>query len=231
MTKTIENSPELTALLNHQQAITDTQEQLVKLDEAIALQKASADELLNQADAIAALEAQRGDLLADIAIGIDRAQDLNLLDASLESQKSATAAKKDALASNKQTIAGLGRKRAQVHDELQKLQAQLGRFQRALVKEQAETLGGEYAELALKLANIYGRLTALNNIWVGLNGISFKAHNASLSIPALNLDAVAPHAMQFRPHLLATEFGTHAEVVPLIGAEKDSLRAAGIEIE
>ncbi len=230
MTKTIE-SPELTVLLNHQQAISNTQEQLVKLDDAIALQKANADELRNQADAIAALEAQRGDLLADIAIGEDKTQELQLLDANLEQQKSAAQARTDTLASIKQTTAGLERKRAQVHEELQKLQAQSPKFQRALVKEQAETLGAEYAELALRLAGLYGRLTALNNIWVGLNGISYKPHGASLEIPAFSLDAVAPHAMKYRPHAIALEFGTHGEVAGLIGSEKDRLRASGVEIE
>lgn len=230
MTKTIENSPELTALLNHQQAIAYVKTQLTQLDEAIVAQKEAGAQLRDREKLIADLRVEREDILADIAMGHDKAKELQKLDARLAEQE-ASLAKKGSQAAVGETIAGLERKRVALDAKLQDLQAPLGRLRRALVKEQAETLGGEYAELALKLANIYGRLTALNNIWVGLNGISFKANNASLSIPALNLDAVAPHAMQFRPHLLATEFGTHAEIVPLIGAEKDSLRAAGIEIE
>jgi len=230
MTKTIENSPELTALLNHQQAITYVKTQLTQLDEAIVAQKEAGAQLRDREKLIGDLRVEREDILADIAMGNDKAMELQKLDARLAEQV-ASLAKKGSQAAVGETIAGLERKRVAMDAKLQDLQAQHGRFQRALVKEQAETLGAEYAELALRLAGLYGRLTALNHIWVGLNGISYKPHGASLNIPALSLDAVAPHAMKYRPHAIALEFGTHGEVVGLIAAEKDRLRASGVEIE
>ena len=79
MTKTIENSPELTALLNHQQAITYVKTQLTQLDEAIVAQKEAGAQLRDREKLIADLRVEREDILADIAMGHDKAKELQKL--------------------------------------------------------------------------------------------------------------------------------------------------------
>lgn len=219
-------SPELQAVLSHQQTIAEARAKVEHLTQALAEQQAIAEQLRLRADDIAALETEREDLLADIATGQDKATDLKTLDARLAQLKT----KQGTQAAIDQTVAGLARKLEKAQGDLKVLQEGHPRLMRALLLTQAEALGAEYVAVAMNLRTLYCRLHSLGHLLSAQGQIGSIAMNGVLDIPAFSLESVQPYVMTHRYNYI--EFGnkTHGDLAPAIQSEKAELQALGVHI-
>lgn len=230
MSNNTQQPPELQAVLQNQQAVAAAQAIVDQLHQAIAAQNKTAEQLRSRAERVAALETQREDLLADIATGQDKAAELNALDERLAQEKK-DIAKKGSQAAISQTVAGLTRKLERAQGELAALQGQRPALMRALLRAQAEALGGEYVDAAFALKAAFQRLTALSSMLRELGSVPaiFMGADASLEVPAANLETVRPH-VGINPNMLIERERTFRNVFGWIDKEKSALRELGVEI-
>lgn len=223
-------SAELQAALQNQQAIAAARTSVAQLEDAIQHQQAQAQRLQEEADALAVPQAQREDLLADIATGQDKAAELAALDKRLEQHKSAVAAAQGERAAIAQTVAGLTRRLERSQGELTALQEVRPKLIRALLRERAETLGAAYVLAAQQLSSLYLQINGLGTALLNHGATQHIRSHASLKIPAFSLESVQPYAMQLRSELIVSGIETHGESLALARQEEERLRALGVEL-
>ncbi len=181
-----------------------------------------------------ALEQEREDLLASIAIGEKRQADLDALDARLAELRKKRHEAQPGIAGVLQTIAGLQRR---LHDEQAKmarpLQERPALVRRFLLSE-AEAEGARYGALGVELVQRYKRLLALNSMLSDLGHVpSVLIHGAPLSVPAFRLasHAAFAHHVPGRDGVIYEPNGhTQQERADAIRQEKARLNAMGVEI-
>lgn len=230
MSNNTQQPPELQAVLQNQQALAAAQATIDQLHQAIAAQSKTAEQLRARAERVAALETQREDLLADIATGQNKATELNALDERLEQEKK-DIAKKGSQAAISQTVAGLTRKLERAQGELAALQGQRPALMRALLRAQAEALGSEYVAAAFALKAVFQRLTALSSLLHELGSVPsiFRGNDASIQVPAANLETVRPY-LGINSNMLIERERSYGNVFGWIDKEKAALRELGVEI-
>lgn len=224
-------SPELLAVLQHQEATATAQAVVDQLHQAIAVQNTNADQLRAHAERVAELETQREDLLADIATGQDKATELKALDARLTKQKK-DMAEQGSQAAIVQTVAGLTRKLERAQCELTKLQEQRPALLRHLLRAQAEALGSAYVTAAFELKALHQRLSALSSMLCDLGAPPILGgRDNNIEIPAANLDSVKPHVDYINPGMLIAREHDQRRLQGRVQHEKAALSALGVEIQ
>lgn len=231
MTDQSQPSPEVRALLQHQQDTAAAQTSVTQLEQAIAAQHAKAVKQRAKAAAIAELGTQREDLLADIATGQDKADELKVLDTRLAQQKK-DLVEQGTQAAIEQTVAGLTRKLERAQAELTALQGQRPALLRQLLRAQAEALGHEYVAAAFALKASHQRLRALSLMLNDLGSAPaiFTGHNAVLEVPAPCLEVVKPHADYINPNMLVAREFDNRNLLGWVEREKAALCELGVEI-
>lgn len=231
MSNNTQQTPELQAVLQNQQAVAAAQATVDQLNQAIEAQNKLAEQLRSRAERVAALETQREDLLADIATGQDKAAELNALDERLAQEKK-DIAKKGTQAAIEQTVAGLNRKLERAQRELATLQEKCPALMRALLRAQAEALGTEYVAAAFALKAVHQRLNGLASMLSDLGSIPaiWRGHSACIEVPAPQLETVKPHVDYINPNMLVAREFDNRNYRILIDKEKAALRELGVEI-
>ena len=227
-----QKSPELLAMLQHQDATTAAQAVVDQLHQAIAAQQEKTAQLNAKADSVAQLEVLREDLLADIATGAQgKAAALEVLASRLEKQKKELS-EQGTQAAIAQTLAGLNRKLERAQGELQSLQAQRQPLQRRVLRTQAEALGGEYVAAAQQLKALHDRLVSLGKMLHDLGSVPtlFMSSSIDLVVPAFHLESVKPHVDFINPNMLIGREHDSRHLVGRIEREKAALRDLGVEI-
>lgn len=222
---------ELQAMLQNQQAVAAAQATVDQLSQAIEAQNKLAEQLRSRAERVAALETQREDLLADIATGQDKAAELNALDERLALQKKDIATKGSQAAID-QTVAGLNRKLERAQGELAALQGKRPVLMRALLRAQAEALGGEYVAAAFALKAVHQRLRGLASMLNDLGSAPaiFMGQGAVIEVPAPSLETVKPHVDYINHKMLVAREFDNRNLLGWIDREKAALRELGVEI-
>lgn len=230
MTTQAQPSPELQAVLQHQQTIATAQATVQQLELAIATQHHKAQQLHTLGSALELLATEREDLLADIATGQDKAEELKALDARMAQQRK-DLTDQGTHAAIEQTVAGLTRKLERATGELAALEKQHPVLLRALLNARAEALGVEYVAASKQLLGIYDKLQSLAQMLADLGqSVRMGAING-LQVPVFGLDSVQPRAIFTNPAFLVdTSRRMRAEMEPAFVAEKAALRALGVEI-
>lgn len=231
MTDQSQPSPEVRALRQHQQDTAAAQTSVTQLEQAIAAQHAKAAKQRAKAAAIAELGTQREDLLADIATGQDKADELKALDARLAQQKK-DLAEQGTQAAIEQTVAGLTRKLDRAQAELTTLQGRRPLLLRQLLRAQAEALGSEYVAAAFALKAVHQRLRGLASMLNDLGSVPaiFAGQGAVIEVPAPSLDTVKPHVDYINPNMLIAREFDNRHLLGLIDKEKAALRELGVDI-
>lgn len=230
MTEQAQQSSELQAVLQHQEATAAAQATVTKLQQAIAAQQEKADLLLAKVESVTALETQREDLLADIATGNDKAAELKALDTRL-AQHRKDVSERGSQAVIGQTVAGLTRKLERALGELQALQAQRPTLLRKLLLAQAEALGGEYVAAARELKRVYRRLEGMGHLLQAFGQVPaiFIGAGGGLGVPAFNLESVRPHVDFVNPNMLINRPHDSRYLSGLIQYEKAALQELGVD--
>lgn len=231
MSDNAQQSLELQAMLQNQQAVAAAQATVDQLSQAIEAQNKLAEQLRSRAERVAALETQREDLLADIATGQDKAVELNALDERLALQKKDIATKGSQAAID-QTVAGLNRKLERAQGELAALQGKRPVLMRALLRAQAEALGGEYVAAAFALKAVHQRLRGLASMLNDLGSAPaiFMGQGAVIEVPAPSLETVKPHVDYINHKMLVAREFDNRNLLGWIDREKAALRELGVEI-
>lgn len=231
MSNNTQQSPELQAVLQNQQAVAAAQAVVDQLHQAIAVQNKNAEQLQAHAERVAVLETQREDLLADIATGNDKAAELKALDARLAQHKK-DVDERGSQAAIGQTVAGITRKLERANSELQALQALRPTLLRKLLRAQAEALGGEYVAAARELKRVYRRLEGMGHLLQDFGHVPaiFIGAGGGLGVPAFNLESVRPHVDFINPNMLINRPHDSRYLSGLIQYEKAALRDLGVEI-
>lgn len=231
-------SPEAAALLENQQAIAGAASAAGKLEGAIADYNATAAEMRATLPDPGAIELERENLLAAIAIGEKGQADLDALDSRVAKQQEQRQKGQRAVTGIAQTVAGLSRRLGVAQAQLQQLQQGRPALLRRFLLAEAELEGAQYASLGVELAASYRRLTALDELLLGAGQIpSTRTHGQQLHVPAFALESVKPHAPERSPgsnYLCIFDHrwdGTRHETARQIDREKANFRAQGLEID
>lgn len=226
------NSNALQEILNHQQAIKDVSSQIEALQSAITFQEGEVAKHQAQLPDLEALERQRENLLADIATGVAEKSALDALDTRIEGEQAASNQLAPLIVRCNKTLAGLNRKLQEETELLASLQKQTARFQCAYLLAEAELVAEAYVALGGELVAKFSRLSALSILLDGPDCPKIKAPGmVALSLPAFNLKAFPGNTVFNRPGALFVESPTAAQGFEWAKAEKENLRALGIEIE
>lgn len=225
------NASELQAVLAHQQLLAQATLKVQEVESAITLQGQISDQLDAHKNALGALQVKHQDVLADIAMGKDCAQERDALDADLFKVQNQIA-QLNAQAAPEQTVLGLRRKLEQAQAELQELTSKSAGLLRALVKAEAETIGAEYASLAFALLQKLRRLQGLSGLFLSYGGHLPLWSGAPLEVPSMRLDSVQchPHKMHNHNVLIGTNQETGAVGFEQLAQETKRLQAVGVEL-
>jgi len=156
----------LANVLEHQNAITATQSELVNFQQLIAEQQHVITEAGNHEDTITPLIGQREELLADIALGEDKAADLEQLDKAIkvmqEERDGKQALNDKTIAHAQQTISGLSRRLASTQDNLNRLNKLTPKLLDLFVMTKTEQAANDFTALADQLIQKMNELIALD---------------------------------------------------------------------
>ena len=225
-----DQSPELQAVLQHQEQLAQAHSTVAQLKQLIADHQDHGAALQERAKRVAALETQREDLLADIATGQSKQAELQALDADL-AQLKRSIKEQGTQAATEQTIAGLQRKLAKAQDEVDQLTKKTDGLMRALLFAQAEELGAEYAQAAARTDYLCRRLHAMDNLLRTYGQTPGIGGRTVLEIPRFALSAMPKSFALHRPdHLYSHAHETFAKNNQVIDQEKTALRAKGVQI-
>lgn len=233
MTIEYENTPELQAVLQHQQQVAGALANVQRLEQAIADQQQKADALNECASELKALEIQREDLLADIATGLDKSDVLKTLEDELAKRKQELH-EQGTQAAIEQTVAGLRRKLDKANAEHANLASKAGGLMRSMLTAQAESLGGEYVIAARHLKAVFRRLTAVRLLLDSQGAAVHHWTRNPLNIPMFPLESMLSEPMKqldkeqgwlFRSEVNGAEFA------PILNQEKAAIERAGVHLD
>ena len=228
MTAYTQTTAEVTALHQHQELLSQAQQQVQKLTSAISAQQAKAQELQKHQATLERLQTQHQDLLADIATGEKLSDERAALEAQIaQAQKALEELHSDAATA--QTLVGLQRKLDQAQANLSEIQGKTKSLLRQLIKAEAEILGHEYATMAQALFGHWMRVRCLSDLWQRYDGHLPLFSRFELQIPTMQLDSVKrfKHVFHKPDVLLSTDFPC-GQLLPGIREEEIRLAAAGV---
>ncbi|QSI33327.1 hypothetical protein GNX71_28685 [Variovorax sp. RKNM96] len=164
MTTQKQLSPQHQAVLNNQAAVADTQRQIGSLQSAIAQQQTIITRSRAALPDVAALERERQDKLAAVALGQGTQVDLAALDEQLAARKAETKKLHPKIEQAEQTIAGLERKIEEMRGAETKLREQHRMRLRDLLYAEAEVVGAAYIAAAEIVAESYRNINAIASL-------------------------------------------------------------------
>jgi uncharacterized coiled-coil protein SlyX len=231
-------SPE-SAVLENQRAIATGSESIANLQGAISDYSGTADKMRAALPDMSALELERENLLASIAIGEKGQAELDALDARLGELRQQRQAAQPGITGIAQTIAGLNRRLGEAQAKLQQLQQDRPALVRRFLLAEAEAEGAQYAGLGVALAASYRRLRALDGLLSSAgHSTPIRAHGPELYVPAFALESVKPHAPDRAPgaNYPSSIYDPRwdalgRDLAGRIDQEKTNFRAQGVEIE
>lgn len=189
----MEVSADIDVLLTHKEEIGQKRQELSEYQNRITEQQGIIEKAREHTDAVAPLISQREELLADIALGEDRAADLSALDkqitATEKAQEKTLAEKKQAIKQAEQTIAGLERRMQAIQSDIYRLENLEPVLLDLFVMGAAEQAAAEFLTLAEGITDKFTELLALDR-WIAEIG-QRKTHGlfldeyARLTIPRL----------------------------------------------
>jgi|GEM_PF-1154466 len=205
-------------LLAHQQTIAETKGELDKFQQLVDGQRQAIEAAGVHKDGLPPLIERRGELLADMALGEDKAVELAELDSRIaglgEEQDNAQALGKQAVSKAQHTIAGLKPRMAKIQRNLAHLENLTPKMLDLFFMEKAEQAAHEFNALADKLVKKTMELRALKEILQDLNQrgkVDFFADQCSmLTIPCIEGAIPLEHLRGAK----GTYANTHWEHVP-----------------
>ena len=228
MTAYSKTTAEIQALHQHQEQLDQAQQKVQKLTTAITACGAMAKELQLHQDALARLQTQHQDLLADIATGAQLDEERTALEAQIAGVQQVLQ-KLQSETAVEQTLAGLQRKLEQAQAELAQIQEKNHGLLRQLVKAEAEILGHEYATIAQALYDRWMRVRTLSELWLRYGGHLPLSGRFEMQIPTMQLDAVKRFKHDFHnPEVLLKSDAPYAHVLLKVREEEARLMAAGV---
>lgn len=229
-TAAIVQTPELQAVLQHQEQLAQANDTVAQLKQLIADHQDRCAALQERAKRVTELETQREDLLADIATGQSKQAELEALDTDL-AQLKRSIKEQSTQAATEQTIAGLERKLAKAQDEADLLTKKTNDLIRSLLLAQAEELGAEYAQVAARTNYLCRRLRALDSLLRAHGQYASFVGRAALEIPRFELRTMPKNSVPYHPdHLYSQAHETFAKTLQVIDQEKVTLRTMGVQI-
>lgn len=184
----------LATVLAHQNTIAPTQSELTQLQQLIADQQRVIAETSDHKNTVAPLIGHREELLADIALGADKAAELAQLDRKIEvlqkEQDNSLALNQKTIAHARQTISGLDRRQASVQEKLNQLNRLTPKILDLFVMTKAMQTADEFAALADQLVKKMLELLALDALVADFgqrsNSGLFGGDDNRLTIPCIN---------------------------------------------
>lgn len=227
-------SPELQAVLAHQQLLAQATAKVNGVENAIAAQEQIAVQVAEHKNALAALQLKHQDVLADIAMGKDCTQERDALEAELFEVQNQIA-QLNAQAAPEQTMLGLRRKLEQAQAELKELSSKTAGLLRQLIKAEAEAVGDEYAAMAFALHDKWLRLSGLSDLWQRYGGFQALRGHWEMQIPSMPLDSVKchPHKLHNNNVLISTDIPMsmrRESTFMTLARESQLLQAVGVEL-
>lgn len=139
-----------------------------------------------QADAaLQKLKSERGEIAADMAMGVDRSNELKKLDEEIKQARSNA----DVLPPIRETLAALEHKRDNAEAAERAAKHNLNYSVCEYLLEKAEQVGAEYAATAEKLIGLFKKLQGINHFLERRGyGIGYSNNHANLSLPIFRLD-------------------------------------------
>jgi len=218
----------LQAVLEHQTSVMQAQQGLQRLQ---GLKVSHQDKVAHaeQVDrSLRDMSVQMQDLMADIESGEDKRQELDGVReryaAACESLGDASYDKAD------DVLAGLDRKIERAQASLKALQEKRPALMRAMLMDQAEAIGAEYAEAALKMIDLYRRLLVMGYLLAAHGRIQSLFTGAGIEVPLFELDSVRPHAdFHSKGHILRGRF-MRGQLMKTEAAERQRIAALGVDL-
>lgn len=195
-----ESTPALKAVLDHQAALSNAQQELQRLNELLSNRRgqiAQADQISRE---MMQLQTTMEDLQADIEAGEDKSAELGSVQARHKAAQDALGDVKFDVADS--VVAGLERKIDAQRNAVSDLQGQRPVLMRALLLERAEALGEQYAAAAKVVIDCHHRINRLNHLLAEHGRTVSLSTGALLEIPSFELESVKPHAHYlYKAHL------------------------------
>lgn len=182
----------LQAVLDHQEAVSQAQQELQRLQ---GLQQKHQEQITRAEQIEASMLGMHNriqDLMADIAAGEDKKQ--ALADLTEEYSKASDALGDSRFDTADGVLAGLARKIERAQADLVRLRGQRPALVRAMLLEQTEAMGAEYAETALKMISLYRRLSAMGHLLTAHGRTQSIFTGANIEVPLFELESVRPYA-------------------------------------
>ncbi|MDF1552714.1 MAG: hypothetical protein P1P84_06605, partial [Deferrisomatales bacterium] len=224
-------------VLDYQAKVADAEQQIEDLRAAIAEQKETISDAEDAIPTPGDLKQQRDTLRAEIAMGAEKQGELAAVEQAVEEEATAIdQARIDVektISAARQTIAGLGRKVAEVEAALVTLRAQAPDLLLAFLLNQAEDVCRKYEQAAHAVAKQFGQLKAIDalickhapdpykNAIMGLTrpinvpGVSITPHQVAGTAPTL-------------PDMLVD--GRYISAADVLVPELDRIRSHGVTI-
>ena len=227
-TTTVKPSQQLQAVLDHQKSVALAQQEVQRLQGLKTGRQERVAYALKVDGSLRDMEKQMQDLLADIEAGEPKQKELDAL-------RSEYARASDSLGDvgydeADDVLAGLDRKIERAQAGLKELQEKRPALMRAMLMEQAEALGGEYAAAALKTLGLYHRLCALNLLLFAHGRTMSLSTGANLELPLFELEAVRPHVdFHLKSHIVRGPF-LRGQVMEFEKAERQWFANLGVDM-
>lgn len=218
------DTPEhLAALLEVQSRHAAAEQRLSALDAVIAAKEQEASDAGTKE---ARLLDERADLLADRAIGTVTQDDISVIDAKIEAERTA-------IADAKQALEGLTRKRAQAEQQLREIAAEGINVARHFVRTEMEISCEKYVTAALEVEKHFSRMAALERMsQIGGTSRTFGiiTQGAQVLLPLINLPACQGKGLtrDYKRVLFETDPFFEGTISHTVEAEREALRQAGV---
>ena len=178
---------------------------------------------------------QREDLLADIAMGMDKSAELATLDRVIQTEQEKKRAHSEAVTNAAATIrpavSGLRRKLATAEVELTRLKGMKSSIIEEFIKTEAELVAQSYIESAVTVARKLEKLRALGTLIKSYGGSIYNNYSGgTLNVPIFNLDACLAnlHPSEHGQLKEVVKVGPFQDLSPIIQAEAERFKAQGV---
>lgn len=224
-------SPELDALLAHQRTISEKAAGIASIKAKIKEIEGEALKLDAAMPNVEALETERTEVLAAIAIGERSENDLEEIDARIAATCESSHPDCMSLGRAKETVAGLQRRVETETAALRELQSKSTMIVRRYLLAEAEAAGAEYAAAAVTMVAYYKRLNALDSLLAD-RGHRPRLHclGPHLHVPSFELESCKVYGNIRTSNVLYEQPHFHSERLAWHAAELQRQREAGIDI-
>jgi len=232
-----EENRALDLVLSYQSEVVDAERIVDELRVAIQNTNFALEKLNSFTTVLPSLVIQRENVLADIAMGMDKQAELNQLDTDICTEESRKREHEEAVAKAcstlKPALAGLQRKLTDAESELILLKEKKPTVIEGFLKSEAERLATSYVETAVNLARQLERIVAIGSMIKSYGGNIFNNYSSqTLTVPLFSLAACLDNTHPaYRGQLKAVvEVGPHQNLTPIIQAETERFKTQGVTL-